>query len=94
MKKTLWVVGMLAVVGSVAGCDGQGVPTQGAANELRGPVVGRGGIPDDTIKPKPIVSQGGIPDDSIKPKPLVGRGGIPDDTIKPKPTSPAAIKPK
>jgi hypothetical protein len=33
--------------------------------------------------PAPLPVKGGIPDDSIKPKTLVGNGGVPDDSVKP-----------
>lgn len=39
-----------------------------------------------TLKPLPATGRGGIPDDSIKPLPLpTGRSGVPDDSVKPVP---------
>lgn len=61
-------------------------------NDMSIAPVGKGGIPDDSIKPvpRPVVGKAGIPDDSIKPvviqKPAVpSLGGVPDDSVKPVP---------
>jgi hypothetical protein len=83
----------LALVMALMGCKDEATPS--AANELRSPVVSKGGIIDDGIKPMPapIVSKGGTNDDGIKPRPTpvvnkdgnMNRGGIIDDGIKPRP---------
>lgn len=48
------------------------------------PVVDpKAGIRDPSIRP--VNGKGGIPDDSIKPATLNGRTGVPDDSVKPAP---------
>lgn len=69
----------------VAGCDAKPEAVPGLTNELRAPTAGRGGIPDDSIKP---VAKTGIPDDSVKP---VAKTGVPDDSVKPRPVAPKPV---
>ncbi len=87
--KTPSIVLAFVVLALAAGCDKKADPAAegavpGLKNELRapGPLVGKTGIPDDSIKP---VARTGVPDDSVKP---VAKGGIPDDSVKPLPIAP------
>lgn len=96
---SLAVVALLVGVG----CSKADVSMQ---NDLKGapPVVAKGGVPDDSVKPKtltgagaPVVAKGGVPDDGVKPSPaplpLPARGGVPDDGVKPATPRPAPPKP-
>jgi len=76
MKIPCVVVSVLLVALGAVACDNG----SGAANNNIAPA--RGGVPDDSVKPKPGAISG-IPDDSIKPKSAT-ISGVPDDSIKPK----------
>jgi len=96
MTKILLVVSLALV-----GCNSSSSTPTMTDSVTAGPLPGapgapaRGGIPDDTIKPKPVVLKGGGVDDSIKPIQKTGgsddsikpiqKGGGSDDSIKPVP---------
>lgn len=85
MKIPCVVVSVLLVALGAVACDNG----SGAANNNIAPA--RGGVPDDSVKPKPGAISG-IPDDSIKPKSAT-ISGVRDDSIKPKPGTKAGAKP-
>ncbi len=93
--RALAPLALLALL-AATGCSKTDVSMQ---NDLKStpPVVAKGGIPDDSIKPKtltPVTKTGGA-DDGIKPAPaplpLPARGGVADDGVK---TGPRPAPPK
>lgn len=76
--------------GLLAACSDKKAEESAAKNQLTAPMVPRGGVPDDSVKPMGTMARGGIADDSVKPVPPK-RGGVPDDGVKPVPPRPVPL---